>query len=136
MTAGPGAIVAGGRQAYSLDRFDERDLADMVTWPGFWKMMFSREFVVTAAREGIKAVWKRPIWSEAQALLPGIRPGDLGRRWSGIRAQLVSRDGKLVDDLVVEETPRSVHVLNAVSPALTCSLPFGEEIAARVLSRL
>ncbi|MBI2899797.1 MAG: L-2-hydroxyglutarate oxidase [Planctomycetes bacterium] len=136
VTAGPGAVLATGRESYDLGRWGDRDLLEMAAWPGFWRMMATREFVATAAREGRKAVWKRAIWAEARELVPAIRPGDLGRRWSGIRAQLVSRDGKLVEDLVVEETPRSVHVLNAVSPALTCSLPFGEEVAARVARKL
>lgn len=136
VTAGPGAVLATGRESYTLERWADRDLFEMARWPGFWKMMMTREFAITAFKEGRKALWKSFIWRECRELIPAIRPGDLGRRWSGIRAQLVSRDGTLVEDLVVRETPRSVHVLNAVSPALTCSLPFGDDVCARVLKRL
>jgi len=51
------------------------------------------------------------------------------RRWDwgtpGIRAQLVDIETKrLVDDFVIEGDNRSLHVLNAVSPAFTCCLTF------------
>ena len=47
--------------------------------------------------------------------------------WSrpGIRAQLLNKKSlELVQDFVVESDENSVHVLNAVSPAFTCSIPF------------
>jgi L-2-hydroxyglutarate oxidase LhgO len=50
-------------------------------------------------------------------------------QWSepGIRAQLLDLQTlELVQDFVVEGDDRSLHVLNAVSPAFTCSLPFAE----------
>jgi len=47
--------------------------------------------------------------------------------WStpGIRAQLLNKNTlELVQDFVVESDKNSVHVLNAVSPAFTSSIPF------------
>lgn len=47
--------------------------------------------------------------------------------WStpGIRAQLLNKNTlELVQDFVVESDENSVHVLNAVSPAFTSSIPF------------
>ena len=49
---------------------------------------------------------------------------------AGVRAQAVLRDGTLVDDFLIREAPRTVHVLNAPSPAATASLPIGREVAA------
>jgi hypothetical protein len=37
---------------------------------------------------------------------------------------------------VVRESAHAIHVLNAVSPGLTCSLPFGEWLAGRASERL
>ncbi len=48
------------------------------------------------------------------------------RSFTGYRAQLVNRAGELVDDIVVRGSAGTVHVLNALSPALTCGFPFGE----------
>jgi (S)-2-hydroxyglutarate dehydrogenase len=48
-----------------------------------------------------------------------------------VRAQALARDGSLVDDFVVVEGRKSVHVLNAPSPAATACIPIGEAIADR-----
>jgi len=49
------------------------------------------------------------------------------------RAQAVLGDGSLVHDFMFADTPRTVHVLNAPSPAATAALPIARVIAARVL---
>ena len=49
-----------------------------------------------------------------------------------MRAQAVARDGRLVDDFLLQRTARQVHVLNAPSPAATCAL----EIADHVVGQL
>ena len=47
----------------------------------------------------------------------------------GIRAQLVDiKRKKLVMDFCFEADEKSFHVLNAVSPAFTCALPFTEHV--------
>src|SRR5439155_1393967 len=69
-------------------------------------------------------------------LAPELEPEDLVRSYAGNRAQMVDRKGQLVEDMVVRETPRAVHVLNAVSPGLTCSLPFGEHLAGLAAKKL
>jgi L-2-hydroxyglutarate oxidase len=51
---------------------------------------------------------------------------------AGVRAQAVARDGKLVDDFVIEEAGRAIHVLNAPSPGATASLAIGAHIAGLV----
>ena len=53
---------------------------------------------------------------------------------SGVRAQALDRDGKLVDDFVFDQSPgelgeRTLHVRNAPSPAATSSLAIAEVIA-------
>lgn len=57
------------------------------------------------------------------------------RHWGkpGLRAQLVDiRKNRLEMDFVLEGDARSMHVLNAVSPAFTCSLPFAAHVADRI----
>ena len=51
---------------------------------------------------------------------------------AGVRAQALARDGTLVDDFVISETERALHVRNAPSPAATSSLALAREIADRV----
>ena len=50
----------------------------------------------------------------------------------GIRAQLLNKiSGELVQDFIVAGDRQSVHILNAVSPGLTCSMPFAEYVVEK-----
>ena len=52
----------------------------------------------------------------------------------GIRAQLVNiREKRLEMDFCYEGDDRSFHVLNAVSPAFTCSMPFSKFLVQRIV---
>ena len=53
----------------------------------------------------------------------------------GIRAQLVKKENnELVMDFAVEGDDRSIHVLNAISPAWTCAIPFSKFVVDKCLS--
>lgn len=127
--AGPGAMLALGREAYSLGRVHLRDLAGMAAWPGFWRLLGRSEVRRLVGRELRKSLDLGAVAREAARLVPDLRRADLVPAPAGNRAQLVSRAGELVDDIVVRESAHAVHVLNAVSPGLTCSLPFGRHLA-------
>lgn len=129
---GPGAMLAFGREAYKFHQVNLRDLASTLTWPGFWRLFKEKRFRRLTRQEIKKSLWLKAIWREAQALVPQLELDQLSRSFAGNRAQMVSRDGDLVMDLIVRETEHAVHVLNAISPGLTCSLPFGEHLADKV----
>ena len=59
-------------------------------------------------------------------------PQRTGRERAGVRAQALASDGSLVDDFLFVDSPRTLHVCNAPSPAATSSLPIGRAIAERV----
>ena len=126
---GPGAMLALGREAYRLEHVQPADLLYTLTWPGFYRMIARRRVRALVRNEVLKSLFLSRIWREARLLIPELEPRDLMRSYAGNRAQLVSRTGELVDDLVLRESERTVHVLNAVSPGLTCSLPFGAYLA-------
>ncbi len=67
-----------------------------------------------------------------QKLVPEVGADDVVPIAAGVRAQALTREGKLVDDFLISEGENSVHVLNAPSPAATAAIPIGEEIARRV----
>jgi L-2-hydroxyglutarate oxidase LhgO len=50
---------------------------------------------------------------------------------SGVRAQAVGRDGELLDDFAISQTPGATHVRNAPSPAATSSLALARELVDR-----
>lgn len=132
---GPGAVLALGREAYRMHHLNARDLAETLGWPGFWGLFRQHKFRALIRSEVHKSVSLRAIWRDACALVPELRAGDLVRSFAGNRAQLVTRGGELVTDILVRETERAVHVLNAVSPGLTASLPFGEDLARRAMGK-
>jgi len=58
------------------------------------------------------------------------------KEWStpGIRAQLLNTEtNELLQDFVVEGDKRSVHILNAVSPAFTSSFPFAKWVVEKYI---
>ncbi len=129
--AGPNAVLALEREGYTRTSLDVRDLWDIATWPGTWRMA-SRHW-----RAGMAEQWRslsRASFARAcAALVPEIVAADLAPGGAGVRAQAVARSGALVDDFAIVEAERMVHVLNAPSPAATASLAIGEEIATRAL---
>lgn len=133
---GPGAMLAFGREAYRFWHVNARDLASTLAWPGLWRFLSRRRVLSFVRSEVAKSLSRSAIAREASALVPGLAAADLGPAFAGNRAQMIRKDGRLVEDIVVRETERAVHVLNAVSPGLTCSLPFGEALAARALAKL
>src|ERR687895_2040934 len=100
-----------------------------LTWPGTWRM--ARHWWRTGITEIHHALSRRALAAAAADYVPEIGPRDFDGGFSGIRAQALGRDGKLVDDFVVSETERSLHVRNAPSPAATSSFALARLIADR-----
>ena len=99
-----------------------RELADTLAWPGSWRI--ARRHWRYGAGELRRSLSKRAFTAAVRRLLPAVTRGRPAcRPPAGVRAQAVLRDGTLVDDFLIREAPRTVHVLNAPSPAATASLP-------------
>lgn len=130
---GPNAVLAFGREAYRNTEFDLGELTETLGYRGFWKLIASPKMLSVAGEELEKSYRKSAFVEAAQRLVPSVRESDFRRSYAGVRAQLVSDDGELVKDPLVEPGPDSMHVLNIVSPGLTSSLPFGEHLAETVL---
>lgn len=95
------------------------------------------DFKTLAIREMAKYS-KATMVSLASQLAEGVT-AEHYQSWGkpGIRAQLVDiRKRKLEMDFVLEGDKRSMHVLNAVSPAFTCSLPFSEHVCQQIKATL
>ncbi|ARP71405.1 hydroxyglutarate oxidase [Streptomyces pluripotens] len=131
---GPNAVPALAREGYDWGVVRPRELADTVAWPGSW--VIARRHWRYGAGELRRSMSKGAFLEAVRRLLPGVESGDLVRAPAGVRAQAVLRDGTLVDDFLIREGARAVHVLNAPSPAATASLPIGREVGNRVLGML
>ena len=125
--AGPGAVLALKREGYRFTDVDLRDVRDMARFKGFWRM--ARRNWRAGASEMWRSFSRRAMAGELSRLLPGLREGDLRPAGSGVRAQAVDAEGRLLDDFHIVQAGRMVHVLNVPSPAATASLAIGEMIA-------
>ena len=131
---GPNAVLALGREHYRGSRPNAADIAEMLRFGGFWRLV-GRHWRAGSAelwRSRIRAVYAR----SARALVPEVSGADLLPGGAGVRAQAVGADGRLVDDFWIQESPGFVHVLNAPSPAATASLAIGDHLADLVIRRL
>ncbi|MEV0982672.1 L-2-hydroxyglutarate oxidase [Streptomyces sp. NPDC049915] len=131
---GPNAVPALAREGYGWGVVRPRELAGTLAWPGSWRI--ARRHWRYGAGELRRSVSKGAFVDAVRRLLPAVEERDLVRTEPGVRAQAVLRDGTLVDDFLIREGARTVHVLNAPSPAATASLPIGREVARRALKAL
>lgn len=124
--AGPNAVLALAREGYSWGSINMRDIWSTLSYPGFARL--ASQNISTGVHEVIRSLSPTLFARDLSKLVPGIRPGDLVRADTGVRAQAVGKDGKLVDDFVIQRTQNQVHILNAPSPAATASLTIARHI--------
>jgi 2-hydroxyglutarate dehydrogenase len=126
---GPTARLAATRDVrHRRPRLE--DLAATVTWPGTWRLV--GHHWRTGVTEVRRAISRRALATDAARYVPEIRPGDLIPGFSGIRAQALGRDGRLIDDFVISQSERALHVRNAPSPAATSALALARLIVDRL----
>jgi L-2-hydroxyglutarate oxidase len=126
---GPSAIPVLGREQYSWNQ--GVSLQDLVqSAMAFTRIARGRSHSLTQMiRSELPKFFLATMLKEASQLFPEVASI---KGWKtlpgGIRAQLVDRNGTLVEDFLVEKTRNSIHVLNAVSPGWTSAIPFGRWI--------
>jgi L-2-hydroxyglutarate oxidase len=128
--AGPNAVLAFKREGYSKKDFSAGDVFQMFFYSGFWKM--ASKYYRMGFEEFYRSFSKKAFVKALQKLVPEIQEDDIEPGGSGVRAQALEPDGKLVDDFRIIEAHKMVHVLNAPSPAATASLSIGKTIAELV----
>ncbi len=123
---GPTAIPAFWREQYGgLNGFSAREAADIVLREVGLLARNDFNFRDLAITE-MKKYRRKNLVALAASMVPNVDPRRY-TRWGkpGIRAQLLDlRTRALVTDFHLEGDDRSMHVLNAVSPGFTCSMPF------------
>ncbi len=82
------------------------------------------------------SLWKRGYLKCVQKYCPQLELEDLLPCPAGIRAQAVLEDGSLVHDFLFKESPRSLHVCNAPSPAATSAIPIGHYICNKIAEKI
>jgi L-2-hydroxyglutarate oxidase len=128
--AGPNAVLSLKREGYHKTDIDLRDVAEVITFPGFWKL--AAKHYDEGIQEIIRSFSKAAFVRSLQRLIPEVQPEDVILTHAGVRAQALQQDGNLVDDFLLVPGERSLHVCNAPSPAATASLEIGRAVAAQV----
>ncbi len=128
--AGPNAVLSLKREGYTKTDFDLRDFAEVMTYPGFWKL--AAKHADEGIKEIIRSFSKAAFVHSLQKLIPEVQPEDVIPTHAGVRAQALMSDGKLVDDFLIVQGQNSVHVCNAPSPAATSSIEIGKAIVAQI----
>lgn len=128
---GPNAVLALAREGYRWSDVSPNHLVRLGLDPAIWRL--AARYWRTGIREIARSSSRRLLLRDLQRLVPDLRAEDLTPAASGVRAQAVNRDGTLVDDFAIAETPRAVHVLNAPSPGATASFAIGAWLAGLVL---
>ncbi len=131
ISVGPSAMVAFSREGYRSRDVCVQDINEMLRFPGFWRVL---------ARHGragfaeLRCAASRSYYlKQVQKYCPQVTQADLEPHPSGVRAQAVARDGRLIHDFLIQQTARGIYVCNAPSPAATAALPIADEIVRRVL---
>ena len=131
--AGPNAVLAFAREGYRRRDVDLRDAASTLAYPGFVRL--AARYLRTGLAEQWRDWWKPAFAAQLRRYVPQIRDEDLEFGPSGIRAQAVTRAGRLLDDFDVAGRDRVIHVRNAPSPAATASLAIGGVISQRAIEQ-
>jgi L-2-hydroxyglutarate oxidase len=133
VTVGPNAVLGFARENYRKFSFNAKDVLEYSRFPGFWKTIGQN--LASGIAEMKNSVFKKGYLEQCRKYCPSLELDDLQPCEAGIRAQAVMRNGDLVHDFLFLQTPRSLHVCNAPSPAATSAIPIGEMIAEKLLSR-
>ncbi|MBB4825927.1 L-2-hydroxyglutarate oxidase [Sporosarcina luteola] len=128
--AGPNAVLSFKREGYRKSDFNFKDFTEVLAYPAFWKI--ARQNLGEGFKEMLRSYSKNMFVKNLQRLIPEVTGDDLVSAENGVRAQALTNEGKLVDDFLIVSNKRSLHVLNAPSPAATASISIGRAICEQI----
>ncbi len=128
--AGPNAVLATAREGYTWRKFVAGDVADVFSFPGFWR--FLRKYPSMAFYEVKRSLLKQEFCRSLQRLIPAIEARHLLPGGAGIRAQALGPDGTLLQDFDFVLRRNALHLINAPSPGATASLAIADHLLDQV----
>ncbi|MFQ5772517.1 MAG: L-2-hydroxyglutarate oxidase [bacterium] len=123
---GPNAVFSFKREGYRKTDFSLTDSWDALSYRGTWKMFFRHWRY--GLGEYARAFSRKLFLQQLRRFIPSLAADDIRPGNAGVRAQAVGQRGELIDDFRIERQEKSIHVLNAPSPAATASLAIGDYI--------
>ncbi|MCX6623794.1 MAG: L-2-hydroxyglutarate oxidase, partial [Acidobacteria bacterium] len=122
--AGPNAVLALSREGYRKSDISLRDMADVFTFPGFWR--FLARYPSMATYELKRSLSSTEFCRSLQRLVPEVRKQHLSPGGSGVRAQALAPDGTPRQDFEFVLRSNALHLINAPSPGATASLAIAD----------
>ncbi|MGO1290777.1 MAG: FAD-dependent oxidoreductase, partial [Brevibacterium linens] len=126
---GPNTFVALGRETYDRHGFDLADISSTARSKGFWK--FAAQTAKTAARGARPLVSRTAFVDGIRRFVPELDPTTVVPGTRGVRAQAMTADGGLVDELTVTRRGRLTMVRSVPKWAATSALAIAETIVDR-----
>jgi (S)-2-hydroxyglutarate dehydrogenase len=123
-------MLVGARDAHNAWRLRPRDLLSTLSWPGTW--IVAKNFWRAGISDLRMAASRRPFgraWSQHVPVIESMRTDSHAS--SGVRAQAVGRDGRLLDDFVISQTPGGDARQERPVPAATSLLALARELVDR-----
>lgn len=130
VSVGPSAMLALAREQYRKHALNLGDSLALAKSRSFWRLL--ARYPRASFKELTMAISRTQYARAVRRYCAEIEVSDLQRHRCGIRAQAVNEAGELVHDFWFEQTKRSLHVLNAPSPAATAAIPIGEFIVDKI----
>ena len=127
---GPNAVFSFKREGYSRTSFSRKDSLEALSFGGTWKLFYKHPG--KGMDEYRRAFSKKLFLKALKKMIPDLEDSDIIEGRSGVRAQALKKDGSLVDDFYIRFGHRSVHLINAPSPAATACLSIGDHIVEQI----
>lgn len=129
---GPNAVLALKREGYKNTDFNFNDMLDSLLYPGFFN--FIKDNFSFSVGEFHSSLSSNAFLKKAQKLIPEIKSYMLEKGGAGVRAQAMSREGKLIMDFNIEKLNNQIHILNAPSPGATSSIAIADYIIKKFIN--
>lgn len=123
---GPNAVFSFKREGYKKTDFSLKDTLDALSYKGTWKLLLNNFGFAT--NEYRRAFSKKLFLQTLKRMIPELEMDDIQPGGAGVRAMLLNEKGDTRDDFRIEYKDKSIHVLNAPSPAATACLAIGDAI--------
>lgn len=130
LTVGPNATLATAREGYTRWSINLRDLAEMISYPGLYKLVM--KYPLATFNELKNSLYRPGYLKLVNRYCPKIKEYDLLPYPAGVRAQAVKADGTTLDDFLFVESDSALIVGNAPSPAATSAMPIARHICEKV----
>ncbi|GAA1519416.1 hypothetical protein GCM10009690_23200 [Brevibacterium permense] len=129
LVLGPNTFVALGRESYDRHGFDLADITSTARSKGFWK--FAAQTAKTAAR-GVKPMVSKTAFVDGiRRFVPELDPTAVAPGTRGVRAQAMTAEGELIDELTMTRRGRLTVVRSVPKWAASSALSIAETIVER-----